>query len=242
MYAERSPHVFNALRENLKLLNGRSVGIDIDGVTQATYILALNKVSHTFGKVINREELSSYWELAKIVQKNGVPEDDALEFAKGAWNDDYVYLNSPLMPGIADLLKMFNEASVSYKFISSRPIKFADTTFEFLNKQFSWIKPEDIIIGRKEGENGGDFKANMIDRYNVALHIEDAVEEARLIVRNTNAHVLIVPQSWNDYDRFEHPQIKYFESYVNSNGVWPVVRFLMSPAFKEFFNDVAQCY
>ena len=95
MLAERAPHLLNSVEESLSFLNGRSVGIDIDAVTQATYILALRKVSKTFGKVISKDHLKTYWELVNIVQKNGISADEALGYAKGAWNNEEVFGNAP---------------------------------------------------------------------------------------------------------------------------------------------------
>ena len=77
MLAERAPHLLNTVEESLNFLNGRSVGLDIDAITQATYILALKKASQSLGKVVLKEHLTTYWELARIAQKNGIPADRA---------------------------------------------------------------------------------------------------------------------------------------------------------------------
>jgi uncharacterized HAD superfamily protein len=242
MFKERYPNVFDSFTENLKVLDGAAVGIDIDAVTQATYFLALNNVSHALGKVIHREDLRTYWELANIAKRNGMDPDRAMAFAKDAWNNDYVYQNAPVMPGITTFLQLLNEASVPHKFISSRPVDFKKTTRKFFKNEFPWEKPGDIILGRREGMDGGLFKACMINKYNIALHIEDAIEEAEVIVRETNAHVLIVPQPWNDEERFEHPRIKYLGSSAESNGTWPVLRFLAGSEAKDFLTSVAQSH
>ena len=237
MFAERYPNVFNSLSENLKLLNGGAVGIDIDAVTQATYVLALNKISHTLRKNIQKEDLVTYWELAKIAKDNGVDPDKAMELAKSAWNDDEVYANAPAMPGIKSFLQMLNEAALPYLFISSRPVEHLEATREWFRKELPWVKPENIILGRKEGMSGGEFKSGMINRYGVALHIEDAVEEAKTIAQETPAHVIIVPQPWNDNGRFVHPRIKYLGESSYSNGSWSVIRFLSGPQAKDFLSD-----
>jgi uncharacterized HAD superfamily protein len=243
MYKERYPNVLETFSENMKLLSGKAVGIDIDAVTQATYILALNKASYGIGKIIQREDLKTYWELAEIAKKNGIAPEKAIEFALSAWNDDYVYANAPVMPGITDLLQMFNEVSVPYLHISSRPVEFLDTTKKFFeNAFFPFINSENIILGRKEGVSGGDFKAEMINKYNVGLFIEDSTEEAEIIVKNTDAKVIIVPQPWNEKVRFEHPRIKYLGSYKESNGSWSVLRFLASKEANKFLDSVAQSY
>ena len=242
MFAERYPNVFNSLKENLKLLNGGVIGIDIDAVTQATYILALNKISHTLRKNIQKEDLVTYWELAKIAKNNGVDPDKAMELARSAWNDDEVYANAPAMPGIKSFLHMLNEASAPYLFISSRPTEHLGATREWFRKELPWVKPENIILGRKEGMAGGDFKSSMVNKLGVALHIEDAVEEAKIIVQETSAHVLIVPQPWNDDGRFVHPRIKYLGRSSYSNGSWPVIRFLSGSQAKDFLSDKANSF
>jgi hypothetical protein len=179
MHKERYPNVFETLSENMKLLNGKKVGLDIDAVTQATYILALNNASHGIGKNIQRDELITYWELAEIAKKNGVAHEKAKEFALNAWNNNYVYSKAPVMPGMTDLLQMFNEASVPYLHISSRPVEFLDVTKEFFKNNFSFIDPENIILGRKDGISGGVFKSEMIKKYNVGLFIEDAIDRRK---------------------------------------------------------------
>lgn len=247
MYKERYPNVFETFSENMKLLNGKAVGIDIDAVTQATYILALNKASYDIGKIIQRDDLKTYWELAEIAKKNGIAPEKAKDFALSAWNNDYVYSNAPVMPGIKDLLQMFDEASVQYLHISSRPVEFLDTTRNFFKNNFPFKNAdkylsENIILGRIDGVSGGVFKAEMINKYNVGLFIEDATEEAEIIVKNTNAKVIIVPQPWNETERFEHPRIKYLGSYKESNGSWSVLKFLASSEANKFLNNVAQSY
>lgn len=239
MLAERCPHLFSKVSENLKLLNGGSVGIDIDAVTQATFYLALNRVSHQLGKVIQKKELITYWELANIAKKNGILEHEAMKFATGAWNSDDVYLNAPVMPGISTLLEFFNEIGIPHVFISSRPMEFEDTTDKWFEKTLPKEKIESIILGRKEGTSGGEFKADMINKYRVALHIEDATEEAEIIVKKTNACVLIVPQPWNEKERFEHPRIKYLQDYSKKEGSWPALYFLASEEARDFLGSVA---
>jgi hypothetical protein len=117
-----------------------------------------------------------------------------------------------------------------------------EATREWFARELPWVKPENIILGRKEGMAGGDFKSDMINRFGVALHIEDAVEEAKTIAQETRARVLIVPQPWNDHDRFLHPRIKYLGESSCSNGSWSVIRFLSSPQAKDFLVDVAHSY
>jgi len=236
MLAERAPHLLNSVSENLKFLEGRPVGIDIDAVTQATYILALKRASQSLGKVILKEHLTTYWELAKIVQKNGISEDKAMDFSKDAWNNYEVYRKAPEMLGIRTLLEVFNEIKVPYLFISSRPIEFEDVTREWFKKRFSWIPGENIILGRKEGVHGGDFKAQTIQEFGVRLHIEDATEEAQIIVQKTGAHVLMVPQPWNRTEIFDHPRIKYLGDFAQVNGSWPVLKFLASREAKQFLS------
>lgn len=241
-YREKYPHVFTNLTENLKLLDG-IVSFDIDAVTQATYVLALNKVSHDLGKVVHKEDLTTYWELANIVAKEKeLDQAPAMEYAKGVWNSAEVYSNAPEMHGVTHLFKMLNEAEIPHVFISSRPIEFYDDTRKWFAQKFPWIDPENIILGRKEGMAGGDFKSGMVNKLGVALHIEDAVEEAKIIVQETSAHVLIIPQPWNDDGRFIHPRIKYLGKSSYSNGSWPVIRFLSSSQAKDFLSDKANSF
>ena len=147
MLTERCPHIFSKVSENLKLLRGGSIGIDIDAVTQATFYLALNRVSHQLRKVTDKSELITYWEFANIGKRNGIPEHEAMEFARGAWNNEEVYSNAPLMPGISTLLELFREMNVPHFFISSRPVKFADTTYKWFEKTLPQEKIENIILG-----------------------------------------------------------------------------------------------
>lgn len=231
MPVERIPALTTAITENLKPLKGGAVGIDIDAVTQATFILALNYVSHDFKKVILKENLRSYWELASIAEANGISADKAVEYAKNAWNRHEVYLNSPIMPGITPLIEIFESAGFPYFFISSRPPEFLETTQKWFAKKFPWVKKQNIILGRK---------IEAIKEHGIALHIEDAPEEALNIIHKTLARVLLVPQPWNLRERIDNPRIRQLGPYSDTAGVWPVLRFLASPNAKEFLNDVAQ--
>src|SRR4030042_2457549 len=240
MLTERAPHLLNVVSENLNFLNGRSVGIDIDAVTQATYILALRNVSRAFGKVVLKEEIKTYWGLVDIVEKNGVSKDRSLDYAKEAWNNNEVYSKSPEMPGIRALLEVFNEIKVPYKFFSARPPGFKSVTKSFFKEKFPWVPNKNIILGRKEGVSGGLFKALMIKKHNVGLFIEDAPEEAEEIVKYAQIPVLIVPQPWNAQENITHPMIRLLGKYSERDGTWPVLRFLAGKDAKSFFDSVAQ--
>lgn len=240
MMKERYPNIFNSVKENLQGLQG-IVSFDIDAVTQKTYTLALNNASHKFGKYIDINELKTYWALADITQKHlGTSADESMVIAISLWNNDYVYGESPLMPGILNLLTMFNEAKIPYIFISSRPAEFLETTKKYFEKNLPFVNPENIIMTRVNPNPGGAYKAAMIDKYGVGLHIEDSFEEAKSIVGATPARVIMIPQPWNDHDRFEHARIKYLGSFVDpSVGSYPLLKFLGSLDAREFLHNVA---
>ena len=234
MLKERYTNVFANVSENLSYLNSGTVSLDIDAVTQATYVLALNKVGHILGKAVHKEQLITYWELANIARLNGIPEDKTMDFARSAWNDENVYLNAPVMPGILTLLNIFNEVGTPYIFISSRPAEFEEVTKKWFSQNIPFVKSESIILGRQEGVSGGDFKSRMIKEFGVVLHIEDAVEEAVKIVEATPAKIIIVPQPWNEARTIQHPRIKYLGNHIETKGVWPVVRYLASNEARNF--------
>lgn len=242
MLTERAPHLLNIVSENLKFLEDRAVGIDIDGTTQATYILALKKASLGIGKVISKDHLKSYWELSKIAESYGMSKEEALSFNLSAWNHNDVYLNAPEMLGIRSLLEVFNEIKIPYFFISSRPAEFDMVTKEWFKKTLPWIPAENIILGRKDGVHGGDFKAEMIKKYNVGLFIEDATEEAVVIADKGKIPVLLVPQPWNDNDKIYNQRMKHLGDYDPLAGAWPILRFLVKNDAKVFFNNVAHSY
>jgi len=242
MLAERAPHLLNVVSENLNFLNGRYISIDIDAVTQATYILALRNVSRNFRKVVLKEEIKTYWGLTDIVEKNGVPKDRSLDFAKEAWNNNEVYSKSPEMPGIRALLEVLNEIKVPHKFFSARPVEFEDVTKGWFKETFPWVPSDDIVLGRKEGVSGGFFKAQMVLKYNVGLHIEDALDEAAEIAELTKIPELVVPQPWNTQEIIASPMIRLLGKYSEQDGAWPILRFLAGKDAKSFFNSVAQSY
>lgn len=239
MSIERHPLLTKSIKENLSFLNGRKVSLDIDAVTQASYILALRNVSQELKKVITKEMLTTYWQLAKIAEENGVPKEKSLAFAQGAWNRHDVYLNAPPMPGVTALLETFDDNQIPYLFISSRPVEFTETTVEWFAKTFPQVKSENIILGRKKEMGGGEFKADMAKKYNVGFHIEDAMEEA-IVIAEAGVPVILVPQPWNEQEVPTHPRIKHLGAHSHSDGSWPAVRFLRSKEAKEFFASVAQ--
>ncbi len=239
MSIERSPHLVTKVSESLKFLEGRKIGLDIDAVTQATFILGLRNASEHLRKVILKEWLTTYWQLANIAKENGIPEADAMSFAKGVWNRHDVYLNAPPMPGIKTLLETFDKIGVSYVFISSRPVEFLDTTREWFRNTFPQVKGENIILGRAEGMTGGKFKADTARSLNLGLFIEDAPEEA-VVIAGAGIPVLLVPQPWNANEKIDSPLIKRLGDYDHTAGTWPVLRFLATSEAKEFFASVAQ--
>ncbi len=228
-----------AVSENLKLLDGGVVGIDIDAVTQATHTLALKNASRELGKIILKEHITSYWELANIAVASGMPEQEVMNFARRVWNQPDVYLNSPAVPGIKTLLQVFNEAGTDYIFVSSRPTEFEETTREWFRKTFPWVDDQNIILWRKEHGVGGNFKAKIIKDYGIKLHIEDAMEEAVVIARLTDVSIIIVPQPWNIREKTTELRIKQLEGYSDTAGVWPVLKFLASREAKDFLSNVA---
>ena len=165
-----------------------------------------------------------------------------MEFSKGAWNNDDVYRNAPEMHGARTLLEVFNELKVPYVFISSRPVEFEDVTREWFKNTFPLVPSGNIILGRKEGVHGGDFKAQMIQKFGVGLHIEDAMEEAVIIADTAKIPVLVVPQPWNAQEDVDHVRIKLLGEYSQYAGTWPVLRFLAKKEARDFFSSVAQCH
>lgn len=129
MITERAPNLASRILENLKQLGG-TIGVDIDGVTQATYAWALKKASHDLKTYIPKEQLTSYWELAEIARQRGIEKAESLEYARQVWNDNEVFRNSPPLPGARSLTRLLHELSIPYVFISSRPPDFWDTTRE----------------------------------------------------------------------------------------------------------------
>jgi len=227
VFIERFSPIINPIAENLKVLDG-IIGLDIDAVTQATYIRALAKVSRELGlrSVIAKERITDYWGLVKIIQHYGVSEEAAWKLARGAWNTESVFLESPPMPGISSLLKIFRDLEMPYVFISSRPAEFLNVTQTWFAKTFPWVNPENIILGRKKPE--------VVKEYNVGLHLEDSAEEALAIVRESSAKVILIPQPWNLSDDTFHPQIERVGPYSQLAGVWPAIRFLASHGAKDF--------
>lgn len=236
MSAERYPHLTNNLRENLKVLNGGVISFDIDAVTQATCFAVARRASHEFKKEINRADLKTYTEMASIAERHGMCPDDAIEYARRVWNNDDLYLNSPPNAGMTSLLKLLYEVDYPHVFITSRAVEFRSVTEAFFRNKFPWIEPKNIIMGKAHHEPGGLFKSEMIKRNNVALHIEDCLEEAEIIVDKTSARLIIIPQPWNENFKIEHPRIKYLGSHLDSSGSWPLVRFLTSQSAKEFLR------
>lgn len=239
LMSEKYPVVFNRISENLKFLNGGMVSLDIDAVTQKTYALALNNASHFLGKNISVEEVNKYWGLIDIAVKNGINKEDAQIFARTAWNNHQVYSYSPIMEGSLNLLRIFNEACVPYMFISSRPTEFKADTKRWFENNLPWVDPNSIIVERFGSADGGAYKADIINKYGIVLHIEDALEEAKTIVEETGSKVIVVPQPWNDHDQFIHPNIKYLGKFDYSEGTYPVIKFLASDSAKDFLDHVA---
>ena len=236
--SEKYPFTFKNISENLKLLKGGLVSFDIDAVTQQTSDLSLKKASHILKKYITISDIVKYWGLKDIAAKNGMNEKEALEFSLYCWNDHSVYSGSPVLPGTLTLLRLFEEARIPYMFISSRPTEFKLTTKRWFEKNLPWVDPKNIIVERVGAAFGGSYKSDMINKYGVVLHIEDAVEEARAIAQETSAKVIIVPQPWNQSGRFFHPNIKYLGEFRYS-GTFPLIKFLASDNAKDFLDHVA---
>lgn len=199
--------------------------------------MALSKVSHGLKAVISKDQLTSYWELVKIVERYGIPECESLEYAKRAWNDHEVYRKSPPVPGAKSLLKILHELAIPHVFISSRPPNFLYTTREWFAESMPWVDPETVILGRKEGISGAEFKAAVVNKLNIRLHIEDTMEEALGVAEATPAKVLIVPQPWNLNEATNNPNIKILGPYSETSGVWPVLRFLSSKEAAFFLQE-----
>ncbi|OGM11487.1 hypothetical protein A2Z22_00355 [Candidatus Woesebacteria bacterium RBG_16_34_12] len=243
MYIERAPIISAAVGENLKILKGGLVGLDIDAVTQATIYKALDYASLKLNRTIVMDELTDYWKLASMAIKNGMSEEEAYSFAKIAFNRNEVYQFSPRVPGIASLLKIFRDLEIPHVSISSRPSEFLDITKKWFFENFPWIDPKNIIMDRPRGMPGGDYKASVIEKEGVLLHIDDALEEVEIIVDKTRACILMPSLPWNIHKEVNHPRIKKVGnvSISNSPNVWPVISFLASSEAKQFLNlSVAQ--
>lgn len=236
MLKEQAPHLISAVSENLRLIDG-AIGIDIDGVVQASSVLALRNASERVKQVILRDHVTSYWELVNVGKQHGMTDLEAIEFATSSYNNHDVYLNAPLMAGIKPFLEILQIIKKPHLFGSARPVEFAQTTKDMFARKLPWIKPESIFLGRKEWMSGGEYKSSLINNYGIGLYIEDSIAEANEMARRTDALILLVPQPWNKNEKIENTKrVHRLGEYDENAESWPILRFLATREARKFLS------
>ncbi|MCH7641157.1 hypothetical protein IID22_03100 [Patescibacteria group bacterium] len=193
------------LRNAINTLNARlridGVGFDIDGVEVDSATPAIERFNKLHDKLYTKKDLISVWEMANWARQiPGI--DDPKGHAISVWNNDEVFANAHPEQGAWILAQFLYQEGVYPHRITSRPSYNEDVTRSWYSKNTPWVEQSFIHVQSKGFEISQTFKVDKINEKEIRYFFEDDIESAEMIVLQTQARVIIVPQPWN---RFYEP-------------------------------------
>ncbi|MBL7036331.1 hypothetical protein ISR94_00595 [Candidatus Microgenomates bacterium] len=186
---------FSRLNNLLKRLN---VGTDIDGVEIDSASSALRVINRESGTNYGTKDITSYWTLIELLQRDLKKIENHREYAMALWNSKESLQSAQPNPGALIISKFLTSEGVDrIHRITSRPTYTTELTYEWYRNKMPWVDRNLIHIHKDEADVNSVFKTEKIGELKIQLFFEDSFEHAEDIVRNTNAKVVLVPKPWN---------------------------------------------
>lgn len=188
--------IIGNLKKVNKVLIEKKVGFDIDGFEVDSTAEFLKVVKERIGLTIKKEQCLHAWAAAEIIEASGLVED-ARAFCMDHWNSDRVLGSSKCESGAFMLSRFVHSDGVRPHRITARPSITERVTRDWYKSNMPWVGKELIHVQEDGNEVRPFFKVDKINEYNISYYFEDQFENVDVIIENTDATVILVPQWWN---------------------------------------------
>lgn len=184
----------------VEVLRKKGVSFDIDGVEVESTDLSVRKYNLLYGYKSGNpkafEDVKGYAIMVDWIRDAG--SNEPWPEAVDIWNSPNVLGSAKPVKGTKIIVKFLAQREIAPYRISSRPEYTRTLTENWYLKEYG--PSFDLsLIRLQEGQTiNPDFKAAEIDRVGIGFHFEDSFENAELIVKKTDAVVILVPQPWNE--------------------------------------------
>ncbi len=170
------------------------IGFDHDGVIAETRTPVVEEYNKIFGTEHAVNEMREYRTLARWAEEDlGISKEVALKIDNHLWFErPDILLRAKPMPGAVEITKQLADREIFFPIITSRLSSYRQSTFEWYEEKMPWINRNQIIIRENDEIEGEVFKARMIEKRGVNVFFEDAPHHAKIIIRDTNAMVILL--------------------------------------------------
>jgi uncharacterized HAD superfamily protein len=183
-----------------KLLKGKTISFDIDGVNAYTAPLAVKLYNKRYGDNKKFSDLKDFNIITDWINEKINDKKKAAVQALEIWNDHKVLSRCKPVSGALKLSKLIaeNYSDVKIHYITSRPSTCTNVTIEWFSRWFPWVDKKQIHISDKSEGVQSDFKIKIIKSLAVDHHFEDSWEHSCKITSSCHStSVVLVNQPWN---------------------------------------------
>jgi hypothetical protein len=180
------------------------ISFDADGVlvgNQQPLVDHVNKVLKTNYRVEDIDDWNCIikWALAK-----GWDLRDAKEFEEEVINNPEIGAKSMPALGASEFMHRLYMMGLRPFVLTARRSNAKELTFTWFKRWMPWLTEKQILI-RENGSNisDDDYKALMIKQNHIVIHVEDSFSQAKRILSQTKAVVILVPRLYN----MNHPKM-----------------------------------
>jgi len=196
-------------------------GIDADQILIQSIDVVSEQVTKDLGIKFGIKDFCGWNSVKAFAMKNlGWNEKRAESYEEWVWTDSDVLRKAPPVLGAKSFTKRLAAFEIPFFVITSRIPRLRDVTVDwFVNDHMPWIQEEQILINDDEFIAGEVFKYTKIREKGVTLHIDDSIRHARLILDNTDSHVILA-SNYEGVSELSHPRL----TKISADGRMPNMR------------------
>lgn len=184
------------LRTPEDLFKFYKVIVDHDGVMADTRTLAIAEINETLGTDYTVSDINGWHWVSEIAQKYGMKLNEAHALEDKVWYDPDFLIQAKPLAGAYEFMKWFYERSLKVPVATSRNPELRNSTMSWYEENMPFVDRNMIFIRRNYEFTGEIFKVFTVGRVtDPAIHFEDSVEQARLILDYTNVKVALLSNS-----------------------------------------------
>lgn len=214
MRFEKEPELIRAGLDGLTdYLKKVDVGFDMDGTEVFSLAHAIQKYNRKYPenkktmKDITVHGSMGHWvQEAEEMNGNKIELDKAWDISSVFWNNKSTLTNSSPVNGAVILSKFLDSKEIKPWRITSRPSFTKDWTVNWYRYWMPWVLRDTILVQESCNHINPKFKIERIKEKNIKFFFEDGPKDIVKIADETDATVIVVPQSYN-LGLQKHPQI-----------------------------------
>ena len=170
--------------------------VDHDGVMADTRTLAIEEINETLGTNYTVCDINGWHWVSEIAQEHGMSEGEAKELEDKVWYDPDFLIQAKPLEGAYEFMKWFHDKGLKLSVVTSRNPELRNSTLSWYKENIPFVDKTRIFIRTNYEFTGDVFKVFALNRIAIpAIHFEDSVEQARIILDYTNVKVALLSNS-----------------------------------------------